>query len=318
MSKIEWTERTWNPTKGCTKISPGCKNCYAETMAKRLKAMGQAAYQDVVDERGWTGKIALELQALKQPLSVKKPTMWFVDSMSDLFHEDVPEEFILQVFVAMALARHHTFQVLTKRAERMQKVLSDWWNRKSLLTGLRLGSAMTEGMKEMKWEYPLQNVWLGVSVENQKTADERIPLLLKTPAAVRFVSCEPMLEKVSMVNNQLSMLNWVIIGGESGHKPRAFNVDWAKDLIVECKAAGVPVFMKQVGKHPYSLRDRWSTRGGGVVVSPGDEWTFRKRLKDVKGGDMSEWDEELRVREMPKNIPLSPPSKGELLRVNCE
>ena len=126
MSKIEWTEATWNPTKGCTKVSPVCKNCYAEVMAKRLKAMGVAAYQDVVDEQGWTGKIALELQVLQQPLRVKKPTVWFVDSMSDLFHEDVPDEYILQVFVAMALARHHTFQILTKRAERMQEVLSDW------------------------------------------------------------------------------------------------------------------------------------------------------------------------------------------------
>lgn len=253
MTKIEWTEKTWNPIVGCSKVSPGCANCYAERMAKRLQAMGKPGYYEVVNERGhWTGNVNLRYDLLDAPLHWRKPRMVFVNSMSDLFHPDVPDEFIAQVWAMMLSANWHTYQILTKRPERMA----------ALIPNLFFNAGTGE-------PYISPNIWLGVSVENQQAADERIPLLLQTPAAVRFVSCEPLLGKLHIADWlterygcggepanagcvecgwQLNKLGWVIVGGESCPDARPMHPDWARSLRDQCQAEGVPFFFKQWGE----------------------------------------------------------------------
>lgn len=212
MSKIEWTELTWNPTVGCTKISPGCKHCYAETMARRLHAMGMRGY-----ENGF--KLSLMPDRLGEPLERRKPTVYFVNSMSDLFHDKVPFEYIARVFEVMARAPQHTFQVLTKRAERMAKFCAS--------------TAVPP------------NVWLGVSVENRKYGLPRIPVLRRVSASVRFLSIEPLLEDLGRFD--LGGIQWVIVGGESGRKARAMKPAWVEGIRQQCDAAGVAFFFKQWG-----------------------------------------------------------------------
>ncbi|MCB1764987.1 MAG: phage Gp37/Gp68 family protein [Candidatus Competibacteraceae bacterium] len=211
-SKIEWTEQTWNPVTGCTKVSPGCKFCYAEVMAQRLQAMGAAGYQ-----RGFA--LTLHEERLQQPLRRKKPTVYFVNSMSDLFHEDVPDAFIEQVMAVAAQTSHHTYQILTKRAER----LSQFFSRHSV---------------------PV-NVWLGVSVENRQYGLPRIDDLRCVPAHVRFLSVEPLLEDLGPMN--LSGIHWVIVGGESGPNARPMRPEWVLAVRDQCEAAGVAFFFKQWG-----------------------------------------------------------------------
>ena len=211
-SRIEWTDVTWNPTVGCTKISPGCKNCYAETMAKRLQAMGVRGY-----ERGF--KLALMPERLGEPLERKKPTVYFVNSMSDLFHERVPFDYVRRVFDVMARSPQHTFQVLTKRARRMAEFCS--------------AVAVPE------------NVWLGVSVENRKYGLPRIPHLRGVRGPVRFLSIEPLLEDLGQFD--LSGIQWVIVGGESGRKARPMKPAWVDGIKRQCDAAGVAFFFKQWG-----------------------------------------------------------------------
>lgn len=253
MSKIEWTEKTWNPIAGCSRVSEGCRHCYAEIMAKRLVAMGQEKYQDTVDERGfWTGKINFDEKALLEPLNRKKPTVYFVNSMSDLFHENVPDEWIARIFDVMYRANWHTFQVLTKRPQRMYDVVSSHYEEFGDLGGP-----------------PPKHVWLGVSVENQQAADERIPLLLSTPAAVRFLSCEPLLGPVKFFDHWITRatssidyhqrtggnpfvgerVDWVIVGGESGPGARPMHPDWVRSLRDQCQTSGVPFFFKQWGEY---------------------------------------------------------------------
>lgn len=210
-SSIEWTEMTWNPTTGCTKISSGCKFCYAEVMSRRLKAMGIAKYEDGFNVR-------IHPDQLRIPYTWKHSKIVFVNSMSDLFHEDVPLDFIKQVFAVMNENPQHVFQVLTKRAERLFAV-----------------------NKELKWTH---NIWMGVSVENEKVVD-RIALLKKTRAKVKFLSCEPLIGKLP--NLKLKKIDWVIVGGESGHKPRPMNSDWVLDIQEQCKKFGVAFFFKQWG-----------------------------------------------------------------------
>jgi len=210
-SSIEWTESTWNPLTGCTKVSPGCKHCYAERMAKRLHAMGQPNYAN-----GF--KLTLHPQALEIPLSWKKPQVIFVNSMSDLFHKDVPIEFIQQVFDVMRRADWHTFQVLTKRAERLQEI-------------------------DAQIEWPA-NVWMGVSVENQDYTF-RIDHLRQTHAKTKFLSLEPLLGPLSRLN--LKGINWVIVGGESGPGARPMAEEWVIDIRDQCHAKCVPFFFKQWG-----------------------------------------------------------------------
>ncbi|NTU55868.1 MAG: phage Gp37/Gp68 family protein [Anaerolineales bacterium] len=210
-SSIEWTESTWNPLTGCTKISPGCKHCYAERMAKRLHAMGQPNYAN-----GF--KLTLHPQALEIPLSWKKPQMIFVNSMSDLFHKDVPVDFIQQVFDVMRRADWHRFQVLTKRAERL----------------LELDS-------QIDWP---SNVWMGVSVETQDYK-YRVDLLRQTHAKIKFLSLEPLLGPLPRLN--LKGINWVIVGGESGPGARPLLEEWVIDIRDQCKAKRVPFFFKHWG-----------------------------------------------------------------------
>ena len=228
-SRIEWTQETWNPVTGCTKVSPGCEHCYAERFSERFRGVPGHPYEMGFD-------LTLRPERLDQPLRWKMPRRVFVNSMSDLFHEDVPDEFIDRVFVVMSITRRHTFQVLTKRAERMRDYCSSpatvgriVTDSLELLDGIDDDvshhhahfSAITDGLRCIR----LPNVWLGVSVEDQKRADERIPLLLDTPAAVRFVSAEPLLGPIDF-GRTLNEIDWVIVGGESGPGARPMNPDW--------------------------------------------------------------------------------------------
>ena len=225
-TEIEWTRgadgtpgKSWNPVTGCTKISPGCKNCYAERMALRLKAMGQPHYTN-----GF--KVTLHDDALDKPLHWKKPRMIFVNSMSDLFHLSVPRTFVEKVFTTMDMASWHTYQILTKRDVEMSDCLHGLEPR--LIRRLS------------RW--PLPNVWLGVSIES-KEYKRRIDILRTVPAAIRFISFEPLLEDIGEIN--LEGIHWAIIGGESGPKARPFNIDWARNIIRQCREQKVAVFMKQ-------------------------------------------------------------------------
>ena len=211
-SRIEWTEQTWNPTVGCTKISPGCKNCYAEVMARRLHAIRVHGY-----ENGF--RLTLVPERLAEPLERRKPTIYFVNSMSDLFHEKVPFEYIHRVFDVMAHAPQHTFQVLTKRAARMAE----------FCRGVTVPT----------------NVWLGVSVENRKYGLPRIGILHGIDAHVRFLSVEPLLEDLGHFD--LSGIHWVIVGGESGKKARPMKPEWVENVKQQCDDASVAFFFKQWG-----------------------------------------------------------------------
>ncbi len=210
-SSIEWTEMTWNPTTGCTKISAGCKFCYAEVMARRLQAMGVEKYK-----AGF--QLRLHEDVLLVPYSWKSPKIVFVNSMSDLFHKDVPLNFIKKVFKTMNENPQHTFQVLTKRADIVLKY-----------------------HKELSWSH---NIWMGVSVENEKVK-HRIDLLRQTEARVKFLSCEPLIGPLE--NLDLAKIDWVIVGGESGRKPRPMQVNWVLDIQLQCKRNGVAFFFKQWG-----------------------------------------------------------------------
>jgi protein gp37 len=251
---IEWTEETWNPVTGCTKVSPGCDHCYAERITNRWG--GPGAFDTVV----------LHPERLDTPMRRKKPTMWFVNSMSDLFHNDVPEHFIFWVFDRMRDAPQHTFQILTKRPGRMASVLSRYYD-------CDHGGNPTGTCPHCA---PFSNVWLGVSVEDQKWTDVRIPKLIETPAAVRFLSVEPLLgaldlsaylgvewmdslgtpgtaeeggwgrEMFSALKGD-RLLDWVIVGGESGSGARPMDPAWARSLRDQCHAAEVPFFFKQWG-----------------------------------------------------------------------
>ncbi len=211
-SNIEWTEHTWNPVTGCTKISPGCKHCYAETMTRRLTAMGTKGYENGFD-------LSVHPERLQQPKTRRSPTTYFVNSMSDLFHEDVPDAYIEQVLQVCAETPHHTYQVLTKRAERLPEFFASR-------------------------DCP-SNVWLGVSVEDKKYGVPRIAHLRKVKAAVRFLSVEPLLEDVGILN--LKNIHWVIVGGESGAKARPMKPEWAENVRRQCIAQGVAFFFKQWG-----------------------------------------------------------------------
>ena len=282
---IAWTDKTWNPVRGCSLVSPGCTNCYAMRQARRFSGPGQP-YEGLtrMTEHGplWTGKVRLVESELDAPLRWRKPCRVFVNSMSDLFHEDVPFEFITQVWNTMYRASEHTFQVLTKRPERM----------------LAFHRMFGEANK-----MPLvHNVWLGVSVENQATADERIPILLQTPAAVRFLSAEPLLEPIDLATWFFSAMtdqgkcacDWVIVGGESGPGARPCNVEWIRSIVRQCRGAHVPVFVKQLGSQPVWHEEE------GTYCDPPSCIRHTKKLRDHKGGDPSEWPEYLRVREFPR------------------
>jgi protein gp37 len=354
MSKIEWTDETWNPVTGCTKISPGCANCYAEGVSKRF--WGKRKFTDV----------QCFPHLLVKPLRKRVPKRIFVCSMSDLFHDDVELDFIAAVFAVMAASPKMTFQVLTKRPERM-KFFMEWidemariakdtfpddskeWRRAQCLKGFALKYGTDVGnptaIAERPW--PLSNVWKGVSVENQTTADERTRMLLQVPAATRFISYEPALEEVDLApvlngwcpycggdngdgpyefsaetHGKLKCncchrtwhhgglrsyedsygdtlyrqgIDWVIVGGESGPGARPCNVEWIKSTVKQCKTAGVPCFVKQVGAKPCGHAQWEHEANDGRGIDP--ELT---PLVSSKGGDPDEWPKGIRVRQFPK------------------
>lgn len=368
-SNIEWTESTWNPVVGCTKVSPGCANCYAETMSGRLAAMAYAKeekdqapssgrlfnYTKIVRHKGnvplqqWNNKVVTVNEALAEPLRWKKPRRIFVCSMSDLFHQDVPFDYIDQVFAVMALTPKHTYQVLTKRPERMAEYLAalttpdgpdpDRWDaaRRPFYDAAKGRERERIGVVGAYPHWPLPNVWLGTSVENQAAADERIPHLLRCPAAVRFLSCEPLLGEVELVipqgcrgcnhpgnvvqratcprcggSGHEPTIHWVIAGGESGHGARSCNIDWIRSLVGQCKAAGVPCFVKQLGALPSvqmvervggnEFTGMFNKFTGAWPPEARDEDAWVIRIKDKKGGNPDEWPSDLRVREFPDHF----------------
>jgi protein gp37 len=365
-SSIEWTSATWNPIRGCSRVSEGCRNCYAERTAIRhagttcarcpngfsshaasrcrecdcpgYQQGDEGAYAGLVKSTPagprWTGAVRFVEELLDAPLRWKRPRRIFVNSMSDLFHEKVPDAWIDRIFAVMAAARQHTFQVLTKRPERMLA----WFNREEKADALvawqmgrmiggakeyKTGRAIVSTFRDGGW--PLPNVQLGVSVEDQPTADARIPLLLRTPAAVRFVSYEPALGLVDFTkvcdrrgrralwmntveakeanpghaelvaslgpDYPYTRLDWIIPGGESGPGARPCDLAWIRSVVGQARAAGVPVFVKQLGARPCNC--------AGVHCPTTEAPWERLTLRDRKGGDPTEWPEDLRVREFP-------------------
>lgn len=364
-SKIEWTGATWNFLIGCDKVSAGCKGCYAILQAwirmhnpnEKIQKKFAGTVKKENGKLNWTGQINFDERTLLMPLEKKEPTTYFVNSMSDLFHENVQNEWIDKAFAVMALCPQHTFQILTKRPERMRDYfITDTYDEESQdydSTNYRI----YEQMIELKTPHldvderraiikcerpPFDNVWLGVSVENQQTADERIPLLLETPAAVRFLSCEPLLEEVDLREylgfthkcqacdyydfeetfipendegdlecpkcqddtlvsptyhgfqfiGEPEKIDWVIVGGESGHGARGCDIDWIRSIVRQCKATDVPVFVKQLGAKPFT------SKGNGTPETPYCREYLK--LKSKKGGDIAEFSEDLRIREMSK------------------
>lgn len=334
MSTIEWTDRTLNPLVGCYHASAGCKNCYAEAASKTGRLQQFSQYHGVVNEQGhWTGKINFVPEQLEKLFKFRKPTRVFMPSMSDPFHPAVKEEWLDQIFAAIALNPQVTVQMLTKRPERMLEYISS-------LRGVKLRSGLIrlrnqlEGIQDARYTeltedlLPLKNLYLGVSVENQKAADDRIPLLLQTPSALRFLSVEPLLEAVDLTKRQLngnqynyllnswnpcgggargataggliaasqSKIDWVIVGGESGPGARPFYLDWARSLIQQCQSANVPIFMKQLGSNVW---DKCPPPAHLAELGLIDESYCQLKLRDRKGESPNEWPDYLRVREFP-------------------
>jgi protein gp37 len=339
VTSIEWAMLVWNAIAGCTRVSEGCRNCYAERMAWRhvlmCRALGRPCkYEGTVHlvggEPRWTGKLNLDTDALDLPLRRRKPATWFVNSMSDLFHEKVEDEWIDKIMARIVLAdgrsawTQHTYQVLTKRPERMHAYMSD------PDTPYRVGAqrcevvvGFTPHRDGYDWRHgaeswPPKRLWLGVSVEDQATADERIPLLLQTPAAVRWVSYEPALGPVNFrpffttcgyaTTEHFACchayphppvgLDWIVVGGESGPGARPFDLEWARSTVAQCKAAGAACFVKQLGAQPYEERVLYGTGPWGPAKEDVEERALK--LRDRKGGDPAEWPEDLRVREFPR------------------
>lgn len=296
---ISWTDSTWNPVRGCSRVSAGCEHCYAEGVAGRFSGPG-LPYEGLVritpkGAKVWNGKTKMVPHMLDQPLRWKKPRRIFVNSMSDLFHESISNEDITSVFGVMSAAPRHTFQVLTKRAARMLEWFS--WMRRDPIAKL------AEAAHGLEWErdavynrkpdgnvpvWPLPNVWLGVSAENEEALEARVPELLDTPAAVRFVSYEPALGPIDFGqwldsgSPAMPWLDWIIVGGESGAGARPFRQEWALSTVQQCAAAGVSVFVKQMGA-------RCLDEDGGRI-----------RFRDGAGADPNEWPEELRVQQFPE------------------
>ncbi len=323
MSTIEWTDHTINPLVGCTKVPgalTGCKNCYAEAASKTGRLQQFSQYHGVVNEHGhWTGKINFVPEQLEKLFKFRKPTRVFMPSMSDPFHPAVKEEWLDQIFTAIALNPQVKVQMLTKRPERMLEYISSLRGVK-LRSGLMRLRNQLEGIQDARYTelkddiLPLKNLYLGVSVENQKTADERIPLLLQTPAALRFLSVEPLLEAVDLTESDrmynpglgeghtwlnplrgiaydsdgsfshTPAIDWIIVGGESGPGARTCDINWISAIIQQCQSSRVPVFVKQLGSNPRNLP---------TYVS------LKDKLRDRKGGNIAEWPEYLRVREFP-------------------
>ncbi|MDA8093960.1 MAG: phage Gp37/Gp68 family protein [Betaproteobacteria bacterium] len=234
-SRIEWTEQTWNPTTGCTKVSPGCKHCYAEVMAKRLQAMGAGGYDNGFE-------LALHPNRIGQPFGRSKPTVYFVNSMSDLFHDKIPDTFLDDVFSVIRATPRHTYQILTKRSERLPTYFA-------------------------RRECP-ENVWLGVSVEDRAYGLPRIDHLRRVNAYIRFLSVEPLLEDLGKLD--LTDIHWVIVGGESGPKARPMRPEWVENIQHQCDEAGVAFFFKQWGGWGADGKKRSKKKNGRLLY--GKTW----------------------------------------------
>lgn len=307
---IEWCDETWNPVTGCTKVSPGCQHCYAEGLARRL----------------WRGRpftdVRFHADRLLTPLSWRKRRAVFVNSMSDLFHEDVGHDELAAIFAVMALAREHLFLVLTKRPERMRGYVVDEKHLPRIRDAATAMLALKDRPPPATWPFQLTdeagwflpNVWLGVSAENQHYADARIPLLLDTPAARRFVSIEPLLASVNLLKylpptlgvdhegNQPPGLDWVIVGGESGRSARICDVCAVEDIVEDCRRHAVSCFVKQLGARPGVPRTMFN-QGYSIPMRDDRELSGLEFVvfapKDAKGGDPNYWPRKLRVRERP-------------------
>lgn len=269
-TKISWTDETWNWITGCSKISAGCVNCYAAEAAKSARLQQFPQYQQV---KGWNGEIAFVESQLNKPFKYRRPTKFFTASMSDVFHENVLDEWRDKAFAVIEQCPQHTFQILTKRPQRMLEYINS------------------------RYERPLSNVWLGVTCENQKAADERIPILMDTRSRIKFLSCEPLLGEIDLSHHlnwfdedDRSIIDWVIVGGESGSSARPCHVGWIRSIVNQCQLLEVSCFVKQLGSH--SLKS--SPYIEGVAVS-----NYRLQLKDKKGGNPEEWDSDLAVRRFP-------------------
>lgn len=243
MSKIEWTEETWNPTTGCTKVSSGCKNCYAEVMAKRLQAMGTPGYDNGFE-------FSLMPDRLEQPIKKKKSTKYFVNSMSDLFHEKMPAKFLDKIMGVIDLTPQHIYQILTKREDAM----FDYFHERSVP----------------------ENIWLGVTVEDRKSGVPRIDKLRNINATIKFLSVEPLLEDIGAVD--FSGIDWVIVGGESGAKARPMKKEWALNIKMQCEEQGVAFFFKQWGTWGADGVKR-SKKSNGRILE-GKEWNEYPELID--------------------------------------
>jgi protein gp37 len=369
---IQWTDATWNPIRGCSRVSEGCRNCYAESVAKRFSGPGQA-YEGLVrigadgkPKAEWNGTVRFVEEHLLDPLKWRKPRRIFVNSMSDLFHPDVTDEVLDRIFAVMASCGRHTFQILTKRPERMREYLQrvsdrapaagvDYESRMrahfekykdNFQEGYSLPSPPTPELRaiydsaclqeqrkllpdgttlwdkgfsggEYHWRsWPLPNVWLGVSAENQAAADKRIPLLLQVPAAVRFVSLEPLLGPIRLASanentgkwddwidpkqshspRMQRTLDWVIVGGESGTGPgiRPMHPDWVRAIRDECVAAGVPLFFKQWGEYWPNSQGNYSGASAAALERAYDDGAISSRVGKKAAGDLLdgvEWHE---------------------------
>ncbi|MCT7992529.1 phage Gp37/Gp68 family protein [Laspinema olomoucense] len=314
-TKISWTDETWNSVVGCSRISPGCALCYASEAAKSPRLQQFSQYQKVGK---WDGTVEFVESQLLKPLKWKKPKKIFVCSMSDIFHKNVPFEWIDKIFAIMAIANQHTFQILTKRPERMLEYLSD------SATPNRIEEAGYEWSHNMDFDWPLNNVWVGTSVENQEMADKRIPYLIQVPAKIRFLSCEPLLGKLDLGNHLVcnychgngrklqvkhgykcgtakfvdcpecgnnlwnDKIRWIICGGESGFNARPCRVEWIQFIVRQCSDAKIACFVKQLGAKPYL---------GSEDYLPGINTV---NLHDRKGGNPDEWPDDLKVQQFPR------------------
>jgi len=296
-SKIEWTDATWNFVRGCTRISDGCLKCYIDSTPPFRMAHNRFDSPSI----GGKTRISLHPDKLEDPLSWRKPRRVFVNSLSDLFHEDVPELLIAKAFAVMAATPEHSYQILSKRPARMRSVLKSETFLAGLENEFRSLARKHPKLAPADWPWPLPNVWLGVSTENQQWADIRIPMLLDTPASVRFISAEPLLGPVDLrrlsmrgrtvdclggdVSNSRgevftgtpSVLDWVIVGGESGRGARPMDTAWATSIVKQCETAHAQAFVKQLGS----------------------AWALAHGASHPKGGDIDEWPAELRMRQFP-------------------
>lgn len=324
MSGIEWCDRSdWNPVRGCSRVDEGCRHCYAEALAARFSEPGQWGHGVAYRARGgprWTGQVSLVEDRLALPLGWKKPARVFADSASDFFHEKVKRDWLDRIFAVMALAPHLDFLVLTKRPARAAGYYADpetparidYWVGALAHNGSATWARAQKAADTIEDNWPLPNLWLGTSVSDQASADTRIPELLACPARLRFVSYEPALGPVDFEETgafdghymggmidfdsgtdkiePAPRIDWVIVGGESGPGARPFYLKWAREALEQCRAAGVPVFVKQLGANAHD---------GG-----------RLKLRDRKGGDMAEWPADVRVRAFPRSPNCDTKGKG--------